>query len=115
VVGLVNIDRSIIPQESRSSEPGLLDRPAMTASVQRGNTILSFLTSSEGTIPMFPKYRHTPILDPERKRCPVCHQAVYSLADIHPQCAIKRAAALESRSKVSRLAPWNDGSDTSRE
>jgi len=48
---------------------------------------------------MFPKYRHTPIFDPERKRCPVCHQAVYSLADIHPQCAIKRAVALDSRSK----------------
>ena len=48
---------------------------------------------------MFPKYRHTPIFDPERKRCPVCRQAVYSLAGIHPQCAIKRAIALESRSK----------------
>jgi hypothetical protein len=48
---------------------------------------------------MFPKYRHTPIFDPERKRCPVCRQAVYSLAGIHPQCAIKRAVARESRSK----------------
>ncbi len=36
---------------------------------------------------MFPRYRHTPIFDPERKRCPVCHHAVYSLAGIHPQCA----------------------------
>ena len=48
---------------------------------------------------IFPKYRHKPIVDPERKRCPVCHQPVYSLAGIHPQCAIKRALALESRSK----------------
>jgi len=48
---------------------------------------------------IFPKYRHTPIFDPERKRCPVCNQSVYSLAGIHPQCAIKRAVALESRSK----------------
>jgi hypothetical protein len=32
-------------------------------------------------------YRHTPIFDPERKRCPVCHHSVYSLAGIHPQCA----------------------------
>jgi len=48
---------------------------------------------------MFPRYRHTPIFDPERKRCPVCNQWVYSLAGIHPQCAIKRAVALESRSK----------------
>jgi hypothetical protein len=48
---------------------------------------------------IFPKYRHTPIFDPERKRCAVCHQPVYSLAGIHPQCALKRALALESRSK----------------
>ena len=48
---------------------------------------------------MFPKYRHTPIFDAERKRCPVCRRAVYSLAGVHPQCAIKRAIALESRSK----------------
>jgi hypothetical protein len=48
---------------------------------------------------MFPKYRHTPIFDPDRKRCEVCHQAVYSLAGIHPQCAIKRAVALELFSK----------------
>ena len=48
---------------------------------------------------MFPKYRHTPIFDPERKRCSVCRQAVYSLAGVHPQCAIKRAIALESMSK----------------
>jgi len=36
---------------------------------------------------MFPKYRHTPIFDPERKRCPICHHSVYSLAGVHPQCA----------------------------
>jgi hypothetical protein len=48
---------------------------------------------------MLPKYRHTPISDPERKRCPICHQVVYSLAGVHPQCAIKRAVALESKSK----------------
>jgi hypothetical protein len=46
---------------------------------------------------MFPRYRHTPVLDPKQKRCAVCHEAVYSLAGIHPQCAIKRAVALESR------------------
>jgi len=57
---------------------------------------------------MFPKYRHTPIFDAERKRCSVCRQAVYSPAGIHPQCAIKRAIALESRSKreaVSKAGP----------
>ncbi len=47
----------------------------------------------------FPKYRHTPVFDADRKRCPVCNRAVYSLAGIHPQCAIKRAVALESKSK----------------
>ena len=48
---------------------------------------------------MFPRYRHTPVFDPTRKRCPVCNQAVYSLAGIHPQCAVMRAVAQESRSK----------------
>jgi hypothetical protein len=53
---------------------------------------------------MFPKYRHTPIFDSERKRCPVCRRAVYSLAGVHPQCAIKRAIALESVSKKEAAA-----------
>jgi len=38
---------------------------------------------------MFPRYRHTPIFDSQRKRCPICNQSAYSLAGIHPQCAIK--------------------------
>ncbi|MGC8642710.1 MAG: hypothetical protein ACP5XB_22865 [Isosphaeraceae bacterium] len=38
---------------------------------------------------MFPNYRHAPIVDLSRKRCPVCNHAVYSLAGIHPQCAVK--------------------------
>jgi hypothetical protein len=42
-------------------------------------------------MPMNPRYRHGPVLDTQRKRCPVCHQSVYSLAGIHPQCAIKLA------------------------
>lgn len=46
---------------------------------------------------MFPKYRHAPITDPDRKRCPVCNSSVYSLAGIHPQCALNRALAVESR------------------
>ena len=39
---------------------------------------------------MNPRHYHTPI-DPEstRVRCPVCQEAVYSLAGIHPQCAIR--------------------------
>jgi hypothetical protein len=57
---------------------------------------------------IFPKYRHAPIIDPDRKRCPVCNQSVYSLAGIHPQCAIKHADALESKSK--KLAASTAGS-----
>ena len=47
---------------------------------------------------MFPRYRHTPIYDSQRKRCPICNQSVYSLAGIHPQCAIKLDEGLQSRS-----------------
>jgi hypothetical protein len=57
---------------------------------------------------MVPTYRHTPIFDPERKRCPVCNHSVYSLAGIHPQCAIKQIVAQESRKK--RLAASTAGS-----
>jgi hypothetical protein len=38
---------------------------------------------------MLPRYRHTPILESGRKRCPVCNHAVYSAAGIHPQCAVR--------------------------
>jgi len=48
---------------------------------------------------MFPRYRHSPVFDPDRKRCPVCNQAVYSLGGIHPQCAIERAVALDTKSR----------------
>jgi len=48
---------------------------------------------------MFPKYRHTPVIDPDRKRCPVCNLAVYSATGIHPQCALNRAVALEKKMK----------------
>ncbi len=59
---------------------------------------------------MFPKYRHTPIFDPDRKRCPVCHQRVYSLAGIHPQCAINRAIALQS--SIKQAASKSDSAET---
>ena len=49
---------------------------------------------------MFPKYRHTPIFDPERKRCPVCHHSVYSLAGIHPQCAERLAHPPKPKNKA---------------
>jgi hypothetical protein len=38
---------------------------------------------------MLPSYRHAPIVDPLRKRCPICNHAVYSPAGIHPQCAVR--------------------------
>ena len=47
---------------------------------------------------MVPRYRHTPIFDSQRKRCPICNQSVYSLAGIHPQCAIKLDEGPQSRS-----------------
>jgi hypothetical protein len=36
-----------------------------------------------------PKHLHTPVST--RVRCPVCHQAVYSRAGIHPQCAMRQS------------------------
>ncbi len=38
---------------------------------------------------MNPKHFHTPVST--RLRCPVCHQAVYSRAGIHPQCAMRQS------------------------
>ena len=29
--------------------------------------------------------------NPTRARCPVCHEAVYSKAGIHPQCAVRQS------------------------
>jgi hypothetical protein len=53
---------------------------------------------------MFPRYRHTPIFDSQRKRCPICNQSVYSLAGIHPQCAIKLDEGLQSRNNKEPVA-----------
>ena len=40
---------------------------------------------------MTPRYYHTPPPPVStRARCPVCHEAVYSRAGIHPQCAIRQ-------------------------
>jgi hypothetical protein len=41
---------------------------------------------------MNPKSYRLPI-DPgsNRVRCPVCHHAVYSRGDIHPQCAVRQS------------------------
>ena len=38
------------------------------------------------------RHYHTPVDPPStRVRCPVCHETVYSLAGIHPQCAVKQS------------------------
>lgn len=67
---------------------------------------------------MNPRYyhRHTPLLDPRRRRCPVCHHAVYSLAGIHPQCAERQADPPRSKggAKISIRRDErasNDGAD----
>lgn len=42
--------------------------------------------------PMTSRYYHTPPPPiSTRVRCPVCHEAVYSRAGIHPQCAVRLA------------------------
>jgi hypothetical protein len=38
------------------------------------------------------RYYHTPVNPVStRVRCPICHQAVYSRAGIHPQCAARQS------------------------
>jgi hypothetical protein len=46
-------------------------------------------------------YRTPPPPASTRARCPVCGEAVYSRAGIHPQCAVRRAdpPRLKSKSK----------------
>lgn len=49
---------------------------------------------------MVPRYYHNPPLPaPARLRCPVCHQAVYSRATMHPQCAVHLSERPEPRAK----------------
>jgi len=56
-------------------------------------------------MPTNPGYRHGPILDSQRKRCPVCHQSVYSLAGIHPQCAVKLSEGVAPAVPVVPVVP----------
>jgi hypothetical protein len=46
---------------------------------------------------MNPKHFHTPLST--RARCPVCHEAVYSRAGIHPQCAVRQADPPKPKAK----------------
>jgi hypothetical protein len=52
---------------------------------------------------MAPKYHHTqPSPLSTRPRCPVCGTAVYSLAGIHPQCAVRQADPPRPKVKPTR-------------
>jgi hypothetical protein len=46
------------------------------------------------------RYYHTPPQPTQpRARCPVCHEAVYSPAGIHPQCAVRQADPPKPKNK----------------
>ncbi len=55
---------------------------------------------------MNPKHFHTPIST--RLRCPVCHQAVYSRAGIHPQCAMRQSEPALPRTDKSKSTGLDD-------
>ena len=38
-----------------------------------------------------------------RVRCPVCHEAVYSRAGIHPQCAVRQSDPPKSKIKPAEI------------
>jgi hypothetical protein len=71
--------------------PGTPSTPATAAArtgcPPGGNTVVSTFTPRATS--MNPKHFHTPAST--RARCPVCHEAVYSRAGIHPQCAVKQS------------------------
>ena len=50
---------------------------------------------------MTPRYYHTPPQPVStRVRCPVCHEAVYSRAGIHPQCAVRQSDPPRPKNKL---------------
>jgi hypothetical protein len=52
---------------------------------------------------MTPRYYHTqPPPVSNRERCPVCHEAVYGAAGIHPQCAVRQADPPRPKAKPPR-------------
>lgn len=50
---------------------------------------------------MNPKHLHSPVST--RLRCPVCQQAVYSRAGIHPQCAVRQSDPPRPKVKPANL------------
>jgi hypothetical protein len=57
---------------------------------------------------MNPRYYHTPLPDPQRKRCPVCHHTVYSLGGVHPQCAERLADPPRPKGKAKAFPHQNE-------
>jgi hypothetical protein len=49
---------------------------------------------------MTPRHYHSPApTSSARTRCPVCREAVYSPAGIHPQCAVRQAESPRPEAK----------------
>ena len=45
-----------------------------------------------------------------RARCPICHEAVYSRAGIHPQCAVRQSEPPRTKAQpVEALVPVDGG------
>jgi len=59
-------------------------------------------SSTQRANPMNPKHVHTPVST--RVRCPVCHEAVYSRAGIHPQCAVRQSEPPKPKGKATVVA-----------
>lgn len=54
---------------------------------------------------MTPRNYHTPPPSiSNRVRCPVCHEAVYSRAGIHPQCAVRQSDPPKGKAKPKDVA-----------
>jgi hypothetical protein len=52
---------------------------------------------------MYSRHYHTPLKPVStRAQCPVCHEAVYSRAGIHPQCAMSQADPPRPKSKAQK-------------
>ncbi|MGP0062887.1 MAG: hypothetical protein ACLQGP_04695 [Isosphaeraceae bacterium] len=79
----MNVEGPIVSVPRRLCTYRLHERPQ--PGFRRG-----FLSPTQRTALMNPRYYHTPIPS-TRVRCPVCHEAVYSRAGIHPQCAVRQA------------------------
>ena len=109
VTGAVAGDIDRPPRSMTVEEParaGSSIPPAVAPGM--ASSVTSYSTHREA--PMYPKHVHTPIST--RARCPVCRQAVYSRAGIHPQCAERQAEPPRPKVKARRhpsrppRSPW---------